>query len=177
MATPREHEDFAALYSTPPGWRGVLSGVNSQRLGVRFMLTALAFFAVGGVLALLMRVQLAVPDNTFVGPQLFNELFTMHGSTMMYLFAVPFIEGLALYLIPYQIGSRDVAFPRLTAFSYWVYLFGGLIFYSSFLTGGAPDAGWFAYTPLSSAAYAGSGLDYWVMGLAMVEVAGLAAAV
>lgn len=177
MATSRQFEEFLALWQRPAGWRGALSAVNSQRLGVRFMVTALAFFGAGGVLALLMRVQLAVPDNTFLGPQLYNEFFTMHGSTMMFLFAVPFIEGLALYLVPYMIGSRDVAFPRLTAFSYWTYLFGGLVFYSSFLTGNAPDAGWFAYTPLSGPAYAGAGLDYWVMGLALVEIAGLVAAV
>jgi cytochrome c oxidase subunit I+III len=177
MSTPRSYEQFTETWSSPAGWMGVLSAVNSQVLGLRFMLTALGFFAAGGVLGLLIRIQLAVPDNTFVGPQLYNEIFTMHGSTMMYLFAVPFLEGLALYLIPYQIGSRDVAFPRLTAFSYWTYLFGGLVFYASFLAGGAPDAGWFAYTPLSGAAYSGMGMDFWVMGLALVEVAGIGAAV
>lgn len=177
MTKPDSTAQFEQVWQPLPGWRGALAEVNSQRLGVRFMVTALGFFAAGGVLALLMRLQLAVPDNTLIGPQRFNELFTMHGSTMMYLFAVPFIEGLALYLVPYLIGSRDVAFPRMTAFSYWTYLFGGLVFYASFLTGSVPDAGWFAYTPLAGPAYAGAGMDYWVMGLALVEVAGLGAAV
>jgi len=175
--SPEQREQFERLWGTPPGWWGVLVAVNSQRLGIRFMATASAFFAIGGALALLLRIQLTVPDNTFMGPQLYNELFTMHGSTMMYLFAVPFIEGLALYLLPFMIGSRDVAYPRLTAFSYWTYLFGGLVFYASFITGDVPDAGWFAYTPLSGPAYSGRGLDFWVMGLALVEVAGIGAAV
>lgn len=177
MPSPNQLKEFERTWSAPAGWTEMLAAVNSQRLGIRFMVTALAFFAVGGVLALLMRIQLTVSDNTFMGPQTYNELFTMHGSTMMYLFAVPFIEGLALYLLPFMIGSRDVAFPRLTAFSYWTYLSGGLVFYASFLTGSVPDAGWFSYTPLSGPAYSGTGLDFWVMGLALVEVAGLAAAV
>jgi cytochrome c oxidase subunit I+III len=118
-----------------------------------------------------------VPENTFLGPQTYNELFTLHGSTMMFLFAVPFLEGLALYILPLLIGSRDVAFPRLTAFSYWTYLFGGIVFYASLLTGSPPDTGWFAYVPLSGPNYAGPGMDFWVMGLALVEVAGLAAGV
>jgi hypothetical protein len=96
-----------------------LAEVNNQPLGVRFMVTAFIFFLIGGVLALLMRIQLAVSDNTFLGPETYNQLFTMHGSTMMFLFAVPFLEGLALYMLPLMIGSRDVAFPRLTAFGYW----------------------------------------------------------
>ncbi len=170
-------EAFETEWRGPPGWRGSLAAVNNQRLGVRFMLTSLVFFGAGGVLALLLRLQLAVPENTLIGPQAYNELFTLHGSTMMFLFAVPFLEGLALYILPLLIGSRDVAFPRLTAFSYWTYLFGGLVFYASLLTGSPPDAGWFAYVPLSGPIYAGVGMDYWVMGLALVEFAGLAAGV
>lgn len=106
-----------------------------------------------------------------------NQLLTMHGSTVMYLFAVPFLEGLALYLLPMMLGSRDVAFPRLTAFSYWTYLFGGILFYSSFFFGAVPDAGWFAYTPLSGPKYSGLGLDFWLLRLTMVAVAGLTAGV
>ncbi len=168
---------FDARWRSPRGWLGFFTEVNNQQLGVRFMVTSLIFFAIGGFLALLMRIQLTVPENDFMGPQLYNELFTLHGSTMMFLFAVPFLEGLALYVLPLMIGSRDVAFPRLTAFSYWTYLFGGLIFYASLLTGTPPDAGWFAYTPLSGPGFAGLGMDFWVMGLALVEIAGLAAGV
>ncbi len=159
------------------GFPGVLSEVNNQLIGVRFMVTAFLFFLIGGVLALLMRIQLTVAENDFLGPQVFNELFTMHGSTMMFLFAVPFLEGLALYLLPLMIGARDVAFPRLTAFGYWVYLFGGLLFYASFLFGSVPDVGWFGYTPLSTSRFTGVSTDFWLLGLSLVEVAGLTAAV
>ena len=131
----------------------------------------------GGVLALLMRLQLIVPENDLMGPQFYNELFTMHGSTMMFLFAVPFIEGLAMYLLPLMIGSRDMAFPRLSAFSYWTYLFGGIILYSSFLFGQPPDAGWFSYVPLSGPRFSGMGRDFWLLGLGMVELAGITAGV
>jgi cytochrome c oxidase subunit I+III len=170
-------ERFLQTWSSPAGYRGWIGAVNNQPLGKRFMLTAFLFFLIGGALALLMRIQLSVSDNTFLGPQVYNNLFTMHGSTMMYLFAVPFLEGLALYLLPLMIGSRDVAYPRLTSFGWWTYLFGGIIFYSSFIFGTVPDAGWFSYTPLSGSRYAGLGQDFWVLGLAMVEVAGIVAGI
>jgi cytochrome c oxidase subunit I+III len=166
---------FTRTWSSAPGLRGWFMEVNNQPLGKRFMVTAFVFFALGGVLALLMRVQLAGSGMEFLGPERFNQIFTMHGSTMMYLFAVPFLEGLALYLLPLMIGSRDVAFPRLTAFSWWTYLFGGMLFYSSFFFDTIPDAGWFAYTPLSGPKYSGLGVDFWLLGLSMVEIAGLTA--
>ncbi len=144
---------------------------------MRFMITAFIFFLLGGLLALLMRVQLSVSHNDFLGPQTYNELFTMHGSTMMFLFAVPFLEGLAMYLLPMMIGARDVAFPRLSAYGYWVYLFGGLLFYTSFLFGAVPDIGWFGYTPLSTSRFTGMSTDFWLLGLSLVEVAGLTAAI
>lgn len=171
------HRQFLETWSSAPGLRGWFMEVNYQGMGRRFMLTAMVFFALGGVLALLMRLQLAVGDSDLIGPELFNQIFTMHGSTMMYLFAVPFLEGLALYLIPMLIGARDMAYPRLTAFSYWVYLFGGILFFSSFLTGTVPDAGWFAYTPLAGPKYSGAGIDFWLLGLGMVEVAGITAGI
>jgi cytochrome c oxidase subunit I+III len=169
--------EFKKTWSSVPGTRGWFMEVNNQPLGKRFMATAFVFFALGGILALLMRVQLAAGDLELIGPQRFNQFFTMHGSTMMYLFSVPFLEGLALYLLPLMIGSRDAAFPRLTAFSYWAYLFGGVLFYSSFFVGAVPDAGWFAYTPLSGPRYSGLGVDFWLLGLSLVEVAGIAAGV
>lgn len=172
--TPEREAEFTRTWSSAPGVRGWFMEVNNQPLGKRFMVTAFVFFAFGGVLALLMRIQLAGSGMEFLGPERFNQIFTMHGSTMMYLFAVPFLEGLALYLLPLMIGSRDVAFPRLTAFSWWTYLFGGILFYSSFF-GTIPDAGWFAYTPLSGPRYSGLGVDFWLLGLSMVEVAGITA--
>lgn len=168
---------LAATWEPAHGFPGVLSEVNNQVIGTRFMVTAFVFFLIGGVLALLMRIQLTVAENDFLGPQTYNELFTMHGSTMMFLFAVPFLEGLALYLLPMMIGARDVAFPRLTAYGYWVYLFGGILFYVSFLVGAVPDIGWFGYTPLSTSRFTGISTDFWLLGLSLVEVAGLTAAV
>ncbi len=170
-------KEFEKTWSSIPGVRGWFMEVNNQPLGKRFMVTAMVFFSLGGVLALLMRIQLSAGELEIIGPELFNQLFTMHGSTMMYLFAVPFLEGLALYLLPLMIGSRDVAFPRLTAFSYWTYLFGGILFYCSFLVGAVPDAGWFAYTPLSGPKYSGLGVDFWLIGLTMVEIAGITAGI
>jgi len=168
---------LATTWEPAHGFPGVLSEVNNQIIGTRFMVTAFVFFLIGGILALLMRIQLTVAENDFLGPQTYNELFTMHGSTMMFLFAVPFLEGLALYLLPMMIGARDVAFPRLTAYGYWVYLFGGILFYISFLVGAVPDIGWFGYTPLSTSRFTGISTDFWLLGLSLVEVAGLTAAV
>lgn len=154
---------------------GYLSTVNNRPLGRRFVTVAFAFFLLGGILALLMRIQLAVSENPWMAPETFNALFTMHGSTMMYLFTVPFLEGVALYMLPLLIGSRDVAFPRLTSFGFWTYLFGGLVFYASFFVGEVPDAGWFAYTPLSRQEFSGAGLDFFLLGLGLVEISGIAA--
>jgi cytochrome c oxidase subunit I+III len=178
VTEPRQiSQGFLSTWQGPAGLPARLAVVNNQPIGIRFMVTAMVFFAIGGLLALLMRVQLSVSENDFLGPQVYNQLFTMHGSTMMYLFAVPFLEGLALYLVPLMIGSRDVAFPRLSAFGYWMYLFGGLIFYASFVVGMVPDAGWFAYTPLSGARFSGKEVDFWLLGLGMVEIAGIVAAI
>ena len=127
---------------------------------MRFLVTSFSFFLVAGVFALLMRIQLARAENNFLGPEVYNRLFTMHGTVMMYLFAVPFQEGLAALLLPWLLGARDLAYPRLTAFSYWVFLFSGLIFFSGFLFDAVADIGWFAYTPLSAPAFAGKGIDF-----------------
>jgi cytochrome c oxidase subunit I+III len=166
---------FVETWSSPPGWVGFFTEVNNQPIGKRFMATAFVFFLLGGLQALLMRLQLAVPENELLSPQFYNELFTMHGSTMMFLFAVPFLEGLAIYLLPMTIGSRDVAYPRLSAYGYWVYLIGGMVFYASYLVGAVPDIGWFGYTPLSTDRFSGISTDFWLLGLSLVEVAGLTA--
>jgi cytochrome c oxidase subunit I+III len=164
---------FENTWQNQGGIAGWFTVVNNQPLGKRFMATAMIFFFMGGILALLMRLQLAIPDNEMMDPRTYNQFFTIHGSTMMFLFAVPFMEGLALYLLPLMLGSRDVSFPRLSAFSYWTFLFGGIFFYASFFSGNAPDAGWFAYTPLSGPKYSTIGIDFWILGLAMVEISGL----
>jgi cytochrome c oxidase subunit I+III len=168
-------ETFNQTWNEPVGFPGGLASVDNFQIGVRFLVTSFSFFLVSGAFALLMRIQLARAENDFLGPEVYNRLFTMHGTIMMYLFAVPFQEGLAALLLPWMLGSRDLAYPRLTAFSYWVYLFSGLIFFSGFLFDAVADIGWFAYTPLSAPAFASRGIDFWVVGLGAAEVAGIAA--
>ncbi|MDW7772635.1 MAG: cbb3-type cytochrome c oxidase subunit I [Desulfobulbaceae bacterium] len=168
---------FTRTWESRPGIAGWIAEVNNRPLGVRYMVASLAFFLIAVVLAMVMRTQLAVPDNDLLTPDAYNRVFTMHGSTMLYLFAVPFLEGLGLYLIPMLIGSRDVAFPRFTNFGFWLYVFGGLTMYASIFTGQVPDAGWTAYTPLSGPRFSDMGLDFWLLGLSMVEIGGIGAAV
>ena len=171
------HRALEEIWRTPPGW-GRLGAVNHTIVGRRFIVTALAFFAVGGLLSMLIRTQLAQPESVFMGPGTYNQVVTMHGTVMMFLFAIPLIEGAALYLLPKLLGARDLAFPRLSAFGYWCYLLGGSIVVGSLLFGAAPDGGWFMYTPLSSRPYSpGIGADIWLVGITFVEVSALAAAV
>jgi len=162
----------------PPGFLGWLATVDHKEIGRRYIITALIFLAMGGVLALIMRLQLARPDNSLVGAARYNELFTMHGSTMMFLFAVPVMEGIAIYIIPLMLGTRSTGFPRLNAYSYYMYLFGGLMLWGAFALNIAPDIGWFAYTPLSGPQFSpGKRADIWAQMITFTEVAALAAAV
>ena len=169
--------DFEKIWEGPKGILGVFQVIDNIPIAVRYMATSFAFFIIGGILALLMRVQLARPENDFVDAATYNQLFTMHGTTMMFLFVIPFLEAFANYLIPLLNGTRDLPFPRLTALSYWTYLFGGIFIYSSFLFGLAPDGGWFAYMPLNSKQYSpGLNMDFWDIGLSVAEVAAIGAA-
>ncbi|WP_249681557.1 cytochrome c oxidase subunit I [Roseococcus pinisoli] len=178
MNALRRHRALTAIWGSAPGWRGSIASVNHSDIGRRFILAAFAFFAIGGVLAMMIRAQLATPGSAFVGPDIYNQLFTMHGSIMMFLFAIPMFEGLALYLLPKLLGSRDMAFPRLSAYGWWCYLFGGSILIASLALGVAPDGGWFMYTPLSSRAYSpGVNADVWLLGVTFVEISAIAAAV
>ena len=173
----RLHKQLERIWGTGPGWQR-LAAVNHTVLGKRFMLTAFVFFAIGGVLAMLIRAQLATPNAAFVGPEIYNQLFSMHGTVMMFLFAIPMLEGLAIYLLPKMLGARDLAFPRLTAYGYWCYLFGGTIIVISMLFGVAPNSGWFMYTPLSSQPYTpGINADIWLLGVTFVEISAVSAAV
>jgi cytochrome c oxidase subunit I+III len=166
------------LWDRPPGFVGRLSAVNHKAVGVRYIATAGIFFLLAGVQALVMRAQLAQPGLDLLTPGQYNQLFTMHGSTMMFLFAVPMMEGIGIYLIPLMIGARDMVFPRLNAFGYWVYLIAGTTLYVGFFFGQAPDAGWFNYPPFSSRAFSpGAGIDFWVTTITFIEVAALVAAV
>ncbi|MET9227372.1 cytochrome c oxidase subunit I [Lentzea sp. NPDC003310] len=140
---------------------------DHKQIGIMYLVTSFAFFMVGGAMAMLMRTELARPGMQFLSQEQFNQLFTMHGTVMLLLYATPIVFGFANFVLPLQIGSPDVAFPRLNAFSYWLYLFGGLIVMAGFITpGGAADFGWFAYTPLSNAIHSpGVGADLWISGL------------
>ncbi|MEU4742294.1 cytochrome c oxidase subunit I [Actinosynnema sp. NPDC023658] len=140
---------------------------DHKQIGIMYLVTSFAFFMVGGAMAMLMRTELARPGMQFLSSEQYNQLFTMHGTVMLLLYATPIVFGFANFIMPLQIGSPDVAFPRLNAFSYWLYLFGGLIVMAGFLTpGGAADFGWFAYTPLSNAIHSpGVGADLWISGL------------
>jgi cytochrome c oxidase subunit I len=162
------------------GWLSWVASVDHKQIGILYLWSATFFFVVAGILALLMRIQLSIPDNHFLSPQTFNQAFTMHGTTMIFLVVVPGLLGFANYMVPLMIGARDVAFPRLNAMGFWVQAFGGLMLYFSFATGGlnlggAPAVGWFAYAPLSEAAYSyGPGVDYWILGLLGIGVGTLA---
>ncbi len=160
---------------------GLLSWVASidhKQIGIMYLLVTSVFFLVGGVEALLMRVQLARPENTFLSPTAYNEIFTLHGTTMIFLVVMPMLIGFATYLTPLMIGARDMAFPRLNALSLWLLLFGGLLLYFSLIAGGAPAAGWFSYAPLSEKPYSStSGMDYWILGLLTSGIGTVAAGI
>ena len=174
----RLHRQLEGVWSDLPGWRGALASVNHTTIGLRFMATSFVFFAIGGVLAMLIRAQLATRDGAFLDTALYNQIFTMHGSIMMFLFAIPMLEGLSMWLLPKILGARDMAFPRLGALGYWCYLFGGIIILSSLLFGVAPDGGWFMYVPLSGKTYTpGISADVWLLGVTFVEISAVAAAV
>ncbi len=165
-------------WSRPPGILGWLATVDHKEIGRRYIVTALAFLMLGGILSLIMRMQLARPDSNLVSAERYNQLFTMHGSTMMFLFAVPVLEGVAVYIIPLMLGTRSTTFPRLNAFSYYMYLFGGLLLWCAFALNIAPDLGWFEYTPLSGPQYSpGHRADIWAQMVTYTEVSALAAAV
>ncbi|WP_017671165.1 cytochrome c oxidase subunit I [Blastomonas sp. AAP53] len=181
-AQPRDpaalHAELDAVWKALPGWRGFVCEVNHGAIGLRFMATAIVYFAIGGVLAMLIRVQLASPRAAFIGPDIYNQLFTMHGTIMMFLFAIPMLEGLALYLLPKVMGARDMAYPRLSALGWWCYALGGLILLVAMLAGVAPDSGWFMYTPLSDKVHTpGINADVWLLGITFVEISAICAAV
>ena len=161
----------------PTGVVGWITTIDHKRIGILYGVTAFIFFLLGGVEAFLMRIQLASADNTLVSPEVYNQMFTMHGTTMIFLVVMPMGAAFFNFVIPLMIGARDVAFPRLNAFSYWTFLFGAILLNVSFLTGGAPNVGWFAYSPLTDETFsAGAGVDYWILGLQVLGVSSLAAA-
>ena len=180
-SVPPTPEDVATLektWSDPPGLLGWLAAVNHKAIGKRFIVTAFGFFVAGGLLAAAMRLQLARPDSHLIGPDLYNQIFTMHGSTMMFLFAVPVMQAMSVYLVPLMIGARSVAFPRMNAYAYWVYLFGGLMLFIAFFLNTGPDAGWFSYVPLAGPDYSpGKRVDFWAQMITFTEFSALLEAV
>jgi cytochrome c oxidase subunit I+III len=165
-------------WKTPGGLWGILATVDHKIIGRRYIFTAFLFLALGGVLAILLRLQLAQPEARVLGPDRYNQIFTMHGANMMFLFAVPVMEAMAVYLVPLMVGTRNIAFPRLNAFSYWIYLAGGALLWIAFAIDMGPDVGWFAYVPLSGPQYAaGKRADIWAQMITFTEVSALAVSV
>src|ERR1700722_598689 len=172
VAYPVDEHRVRAL-SLPSALHEWVITVDHKRLGIMYMIMTLVFFMIAGLLAVAMRAQLLIPNNTLVPPEVFNRLFTVHGTTMVFLVGMPFFAGLANYLTPLMIGARDMAFPRLNAFGYWMFLFGGILLYFSYIAGEglaghgtAPDVGWFAYAPLTERAFSrGTSTDYWILSI------------
>ena len=178
MNALRRHRALERIWAPRPGWRGKLTTVNNNDIGLMFLFLAVTFFVIGGILAMLIRAQLATPRSVFMEPGIYNQVFTMHGVIMMFLFAIPLFEGLTVYLLPKMLGTRDLAFPRLSAFGFWCYAFGGSLLIFSLLAGIAPDGGWFMYPPLSSTLGSpGINPDFWLLGITFVEISAISASV
>ena len=155
-----------------------MTTVDHKKIGCMYIALGTIYFIVGGVEALLIRVQLATPNERVLSPSQYDQIFTMHATTMIFLFFIPVMAGFANYFFPLMIGARDMAFPRLNAFGFWMLLFGGLFLNSSFLFGGAPNAGWFAYAPLTEVAYSpGRNMDFWAAGLTLLGISSIAGAI
>src|SRR4051812_23760130 len=174
----RSHRWMENLWCRRRGVIGWLCTTNHKEIAMRYIVTAFIFFGLAGILALLMRTQLAFPENRFLGPDVYNQIFAVHGSTMMFLFAVPIMEGIGLYFVPLMVGTRNVAFPRMNAFGYYTYLCGGLLLWGGLLTNTGADAGWFAYVPLSGPQFSpGHRVDVWADMITLTEIAALVGAV
>ena len=158
------------------GWWSWITTVDHKRIGVLYGVSAFIFFVIGGIEAVIMRIQLARPEQDVVSPEVYNQLFTMHGTLMIFLVIMPLSAAFFNFMVPLMIGARDVAFPRLNAFSYWTFLFGAILLNSSWFLGGAPNAGWFSYANVTSSTFnVGHGIDFWALGLIVLGIASLAA--
>src|SRR3981081_1940247 len=170
LALPRAELASRPIVARLHEW---VTTVDHKRLGILYIIYALVFLVIGGIEATVIRIQLIRPHNDFVSPQVFNRMFTMHGTTMIFFVVMPVLFGFANYLVPLMIGARDMAFPRLNAFSFWMTAFGGLLLYFSLVganglygAGNAPDVGWFAYAPLTSKTFSrGHTTDFWILSL------------
>src|ERR1700694_4836132 len=182
VALPRTELASRPIVARLHDW---VTTVDHKRLGILYIIYALVFLVIAGIEATVIRIQLIRPHNDFVSPQVFNRMFTMHGTTMIFFVVMPVLFGFANYLIPLMIGARDMAFPRLNAFSFWMTAFGGLFLYFSFLggdglygAGNAPDVGWFAYAPLTSKTFSrGHSTDFWILSLLISGVGSVGTAI
>jgi cytochrome c oxidase subunit I+III len=182
QTAPREdaalEEQLVRTWGTGSGLWARLATVDHKIVGQRYIITAMVFFVLAGILALLMRLQLATPQSGLISADRYNQLFSMHGTTMMFLFAVPIMEAMGVYLVPLMCGTRNIAFPRLTAYSYWVFLFGGGMIWIAFLLNIGPETGWFSYVPLAGPEFSpGKRTDFWAQMITFTEVSALAVAV
>jgi cytochrome c oxidase subunit I+III len=177
---PRPEGELATLkrlWQPPRGLR-FITVINNNYIGVFYVGTAFLFFVFAGLLALVMRTQLALPQNSLVGPELYNQLFTMHGTVMMFLFAVPAVEAMGVLLLPNMLGARDLPFPRLSAYAFWAYAVGGTVFFSSIFFGLAPAGGWFMNPPLTSERFSpGINAEFWLLGIGFIEISAIAGAI
>src|SRR5690606_22380431 len=174
MATAEATIQSGTTAGSKTGLWSWITTVDHKRIGIMYAVTALVWFLVGGLEALLIRIQLAKPENDFLSADVYNQIFTMHGTTMIFLVGMPIAVALFNYIIPLQIGARDVAFPRLNALSYWIYLFGGIFLNVSFFLDAAPNMGWFGYAPLTSKTYSpGLNADFWSVGIQILGVASI----
>jgi cytochrome c oxidase subunit I len=172
------HDRLLRIWETRPGLFGVLGTVDHKTIGKRYLVTAFVFLVLGGIEAVVIRLQLTQANEHLVTPEQYNQLFTMHGVTMLFWYAAPVLSGFSNFLWPLMIGARDMAFPRLNAYSYWTFLLSGLFLYSSVLVGQAPDGGWFAYVPLTTATFSpGLNLDFYALGLIFLTIATTAGAI
>src|SRR3989442_5850910 len=150
---------------------------DHKKIGILYLVNSFVFFFLGGILALGVRSQLAVPENKLFSPDVYNQLFTMHASLMLFLFIIPILAGFANYVVPLQIGAPDMAFPRINALSFWMLPLGGILMFTGFFTGGAAAEGWTGYSPLAQRAYSGTGTDLWAVGLILIWTSSILGAV
>jgi cytochrome c oxidase subunit I+III len=176
--SPEDRIELERRWADKPGVIGWLTTTDHKRIGRRYLVTCFVFFVLAGLLAATMRLQLARPNNNLVGPDLYDQLFSLHGTAMMFLFAVPILQALGIYLVPLMVGARNIAFSRLNAFSYWIFAFGGTMIFIAFLFNSGPEAGWFSYVPLAGPEYsAGKRQDFWAQLITFTELASLIVAI
>ncbi|HEY8756697.1 MAG TPA: cytochrome c oxidase subunit I [Candidatus Dormibacteraeota bacterium] len=174
ISAPVPRARFAARWDKNRGVLGWITTVDHKKIAIMYLYTTFFFFLVGGVMALLVRIQLAEPQNKFLTPAQYNQIFTMHGTTMIFLWIIPVLSGFGNYFVPLMIGARDMAFPRINALSFWLIPLGGMVMYSGFLFGGSGSAGWTGYVPLTEKAYTPQvGQDLWIIGLHLLGVASM----